>query len=92
MHELNVTFVETKNGNFYKLTCTEECYITNWNEGDDILEFNASRQICFAKKELIENYHCISNEDYERLEKLRREAEIKREEEERLRLESEMNK
>jgi hypothetical protein len=83
MHELIIELVETKNGNFNKITCNEGHWITSWNEGDDILEFNASKVICCPLKVEIETtYRCIDNETYEVLEKQRDEAEKKRMEEE----------
>lgn len=75
-HELNVELVETKNGSFNRVTCPEECWITSWNEGDDILEFNASKIICCPLKvDVAATYHCIEEVDYSRYENARLVAE-----------------
>ena len=76
MHQLIITNVETKNGSFNKVTCTDNHYITSWNDGDPILEFNASKIVCCPLKVDIEaTYRCITEEDFERLSALREEAE-----------------
>lgn len=83
MHGLIIELVETKNGNFNKITCSEGHYITSWKEGNDILEFNASKVICCPLKVDIEaTYRCITDEEWLELDTLRIEAErIKIEEE-----------
>lgn len=76
MHNLVVELVETKNGNFNKITCSEGHYITSWQDGDDILEFNASKVVCCPLKVDIEaTYRCITEEEFVELEKKRIEAE-----------------
>lgn len=86
MHQLIITKVDTKNGSFNKVTCTENHYITSWNDGDPILEFNASTVVCCPLKIDIEaTYRCITTEEFERLTKLREEAELARINEERMR-------
>lgn len=82
MHELIIQLVETKNGNFNRITCNEGHWITSWRDGDNILEFNASKIVCCPLKVDIEaTYRCIDDETYAKLEG-QREAEemIKREE------------
>lgn len=84
MHELIIELVETKNGNFNRITCNEGHFITSWNEGDDILEFNASKVVCCPLKVDIEaTYRCITEEEFVELEKKRMEAEEKKIEEDR---------
>lgn len=62
--------------NYKKLYCSEGHYITRYNEGDDILTFQASRLIYCPMSVDVENiYHCITDEEFERLDKLRDEAE-----------------
>lgn len=88
-HELIIELVETKNGNFNKVTCPEGCWITSWNDGDDILTFNASKIICCPLKvDITATYHCIDEVDYNRLENARNVAEEvrRKEEEERMKL------
>lgn len=76
MHNLIVQLVETKNGNFNKITCSEGHYITSWCEGNDILEFNASKVVCCPLKVDIEaTYRCITDEEWLELDTRRIEAE-----------------
>lgn len=76
MHDLLVELVETKNGNFNKITCSEGHYITSWRDGDDILEFNASKVVCCPLKVDIEaTYRCITDEEWLELDTRRIEAE-----------------
>ena len=77
-HKINIEFNEKFN--FYKLTCSEGCYMTDWNEGDDILEFASAIIICCPADTDITKYHCISVEENDRLQALRDEAEENREE------------
>lgn len=64
-HSLNIEYIETKNGNFNKITCPENHFITSWKEGDDILQFNASKVVCCPLKVNIEEtYRCITQEEY----------------------------
>ena len=76
MHDLIVELVETKNGNFNKITCSEGHYITSWKEGNDILEFNASKVVCCPLKVDIEaTYRCITDAEWLELDTQRIEAE-----------------
>ena len=76
MHELIIELVETKNGNFNRITCPENHYITSWHDEDDILEFNASKIVCCPLKVDIEaTYRCITDEEWVALEGQRAEAE-----------------
>lgn len=89
MHDLVVQLVETKNGNFNRITCPENHYITGWHEGDDILEFNASKIVCCPLKVDIEaTYRCITDEEWVTLEGQRAEAEKIKIEEDRRRIEN----
>lgn len=82
-HAYNIELVETKNGSFNRITCPDDCYITSWNEGNDILEFNASKVICCPLKvEINATYRCITEAEYKVLEAQREEAEKVRMEEE----------
>lgn len=81
---LIVTKIETKNGAFNKVECDEGCWITSWREGNDILEYNASKVICCPLSvDVEETYYCIDEVDHNRLENARVVAEeIRRKEEE----------
>lgn len=75
-HIFNVELVETKNGNFNRITCPDDCYITNWNDGDDILEFNASKIICCPLNvDVNATYRCITEDEYTNLKNRKDEAE-----------------
>ena len=88
-HILNIELVETKNGNFNRITCPENHYITSWREEDDILEFNASKIVCCPLKVDIEaTYRCITDEEWITLEGQRAEAEKIKIEEDRRRIEN----
>ena len=64
-HSLVVEYIETKNGNFHKVTCPDGHFITSWNSEDDIRQFNASKIVCCPLKVDIEaTYRCITQEEY----------------------------
>lgn len=83
--EFVIELVETKNGSFNKTTCEEGHWITNWKEGDDILNFNASKIVCTPLSvDVNKEYRCVSDEEYERLTKEREVKEKEMMEKERL--------
>lgn len=69
--------------NFIKITCPEEHYITDWNEGDDILEFAFGLEYCCPATIDLTKFRCISIDECDRLQAMREEAEQKMREEER---------
>ena len=52
------------NYNFYKLTCSEGCLITAWNDGDNIVEYSASEKIYTPHNFDTSIYHCITIEEH----------------------------
>lgn len=50
---------------FFKLYCDKGHYITNYNDGDDILTFNASKiMYCPDSVDVDATYHCITEYKY----------------------------
>lgn len=61
--------------NFKKVYCSEGHYITKWNDGDDICDFQGARLMyCPMDTDVESIYHCISDEEFERLNALKEEA------------------
>lgn len=91
-HKLIVELVETKNGNFNKVTCSEKHYITSYKDGDDILSFSASTIVCCPLSvDIATVYRCITEEEYKSLsaqrdlaEEVRRKEELEKIEKERV--------
>jgi len=88
MSKLITELIETKNGSYHKTTCVDGHYITNFNEEiDDILTFSATKTLCTPLSVNVqEEYHCIDDADFSRLEN----AKIAAEEIERAKHEREM--
>lgn len=77
MHKIIVEYNERLN--LIKLSCTEGCKITSWNEGDDIMDYS-SFIIAYCPADTDTSiYHCITDEEDERLMKLQ-EVEINKRE------------
>lgn len=57
--------------NFYKATCTEGCYITDYTEDKDIKDLLVAKEIClpatYTVEQIAELYHCISEDEYNEL-------------------------
>lgn len=71
--------------NFNKITCTEGHHITSWNEGDDIKDYTSTTLIFAPVSVDISQFHCISDEEDNRLMELQRvtlEEEMKKHNEE----------
>lgn len=89
-HKLIVELVETKNGNFNRVTCPENHYITSYKDGDDILSFSASVVVCCPLSvDITTVYRCITEEEYKSLsahrdlaEEVRRKEELEKREKE----------
>lgn len=61
MHKINIEYNEKLN--LIKLSCTEGCKMTSWNEGDDIGVYS-SFVIAYCPADTDTSiYHCISDED-----------------------------
>lgn len=77
MHKIIVEYNERLN--LIKLSCNERCKITSWNEGDDIIDYS-SFIIAYCPADTDTSiYHCITDEEDERLMKLQEEEINKRE-------------
>lgn len=91
-HKLIVELVETKNGNFNRVICPENHYITSYKDGDDILSFSASVVVCCPLSvDITTVYRCITEEEYKSLsaqrdlaEEVRRKEELEKIEKERV--------
>lgn len=83
-HKIIVEYNEKYN--FNKVTCEQGHYMTTWVEGDDIKTFTASTIMYCPITFDLSKYHCITNEEYETLSKLHREAIAKEMEEQRNRI------
>lgn len=79
-HKLNIE--KNEKYNFIKITCTDGCYITDWNEGDDILEFAFGIEYCCPATIDLTKFRCIAKDECDRLQAMREEAEQKMREEE----------
>lgn len=72
---------------FMIITCPEGDYLTSWKEGDDYLNYSATKIIYTKKMDNPEDvYHCITEAEHEKYQKLHEKAE----EERRIRMEKEM--
>lgn len=58
---------------FRKLTCPENHFITSYEEGGDIKDYNSSQEMYIPLDMDIEVYHCITKEEDEKYLKLREE-------------------
>lgn len=77
MHKIIVEYNERLN--LIKLSCNEGCKITSWNGGDDIMDYS-SFIIAYCPADTDTSiYHCITDEEDERLMKLQEEEINKRE-------------
>lgn len=85
-HKIIVEYNEKYN--FNKVTCEQGHYMTTWVEGDDIKTFTASTIMYCPITFDLSKYRCITNEEYENLSKLHREAIEKEMEEHRMRVDS----
>lgn len=65
MHKINIEYNETLN--LIVLSCPEGCQITSWNEGDDIMEYSSFTVAYCPANTDISIYHCITDEENERL-------------------------
>ena len=65
MHKINKEYNEQHN--FWVLTCSEGCKITDWNEGDDIMTYSSFTVAYCPQNADLNIYHCVSIEEDERL-------------------------
>ena len=61
----------TNNGKFLTLKCTEGHKITEWNEGDDIKDYNDFTIAYVGLNADTDKFHCVSDEESEKYHKLR---------------------
>lgn len=59
---------------FKEIYCSEGHWITDWKEGDDIVEFNACKVVYTGVDRDINDFRCITDEEKNRLEKMADEA------------------
>lgn len=64
MHELTIEYNERLN--LLVIRCPEDCKITSWNEGDDILVYTSFSVAYCPYNTDTSIYHCVSVEDDER--------------------------
>lgn len=76
---------------FKEIYCPEGHWITDWKEGDDIVEFNACKVVYTGVDRALEDFRCITDEEKERLEKMADEAVQERMNQERMNNEVEEN-
>ena len=57
-HKISKEYIEIVNR--YKLTCTEGCKITKWQEGDDIRNYAAFDYMYCNADEDISLYRCVT--------------------------------
>ena len=69
------TEIEIKsNGKFLTLQCVKGHQITDWQEGDNIKDFNSFSIAYVSLTADTSKFHCITDDESERLSKLRDEA------------------
>lgn len=75
-HELNIEY--NKKCNFFRVTCPEGDYITDYTTDKDIKDFISSQEMyvpgSYTSEQIQEMYHCITEEEKIELEKQRDEA------------------
>lgn len=71
-HELTIEYNEACN--FYKVTCENGCYITDYTSDKNIEEYIASTEMYIPGKYTIEEiknkYHCITEKEKDTFDKL----------------------
>lgn len=65
MHKINIEYNETLN--LIVLSCPEGCQITSWNDGDDIMDYSSFTVAYCPANTDTSIYHCITDEENERL-------------------------
>lgn len=71
---MNAEISITNNGKFLTLQCVKGHKITSWQEGDNIEEYNSFAIAYVSLTADTSKYHCITDEEDEKLIKLRDEA------------------
>lgn len=59
---------------FKEIYCPEGHWITDWREGDDIVEFNACKIVYTGVDRVLDDFRCITDEEKNKLEKMADEA------------------
>lgn len=59
-HKINIE--ENKDKGFIKVTCSEGCFMTEWNK-ENILEYTSFRTMYCPLNKDLSNIYCVSDED-----------------------------